>query len=145
MERSAATGSAGKNSGPVPKIFGEIKLTESIMSRRFKDTKSTRKLQRFIRTDSIEILEKELQSQVEQLLRLYTWRYYHTWDSRNSVEGFPDLLALRGERRMVSELKKQGEDPTLEQWQWLHHFAQIGFETYIWRPVDIEQISKVLR
>ena len=104
-----------------------------------------RYLSRFLRIRKMEIPEKDLQQQVEQLLQLFGWRYYHTWDSRRSVEGFLDLIALRPGRRLVAELKKEGEGPTPEQQNWLDAFEEAGFEVYVWRPADIERAAKVLR
>ena len=104
-----------------------------------------RPLNRFLRIGKMEIPEKDLQQQVEQLLRLFCWRYYHTWNSRRSAQGFPDLIALRRERHLVAELKKEGGEPTPEQQNWLDEFEEVGFEVYIWRPADVEQAAKVLR
>ncbi len=104
-----------------------------------------RYLSRFLRIRKMKIPEKDLQGQVEHLLRLFCWRYYHTWNSRRSVEGFPDLIALRRDRGLVAELKKEGEEPTPEQQNWLDEFEEAGFEVYVWRPADIERAAKVLR
>ncbi len=104
-----------------------------------------RHLNRFLRIRKMEISEKDLQQQIEQLLQLFRWDYYHTWNSRHSAQGFPDLLALRPGRRLVAELKKEGEQPTPEQQNWLDKFEEVGFEVYVWRPADIDQAAKVLQ
>ena len=120
-------------------------MAEVSMKQRFENMKFKRYRNRFLRIGKMEISEGDLQQQIEQLLQFYCWRYYHTWNSRRSVEGFPDLIALRRHRKLVAELKKEGEEPTREQQNWLDEFEEVGFEVYIWHPADVEQAAKVLR
>ena len=59
-------------------------------------------------------------------------------------KGWPDIVALRGERQVVAELKHATQvDPDQE--LWLEAFRQIpGTEVYVWRTGDEEAILEVL-
>ena len=39
--------------------------------------------------------EKQVQSAILDVARLLGWRVYHTFDSRKSEAGFPDLVLVR--------------------------------------------------
>ena len=95
------------------------------------------------------LLENDWQEQVEQLAGVYGWKKYHTRDSRGSDEDFPDLLMLRsnadGARLVVAELKREGENPSNGQKDWLELFSAVGAETFVWRPSDLPTVAKVLR
>ena len=84
--------------------------------------------------------EAELQANVLELARLLKWRCYHTFDSRRSEPGFPDLVMLRGERIIVAELKSERGRLTTEQDAWLDAFraALAGADVTIavWKPRD---------
>ena len=67
--------------------------------------------------------EKEFQSMVEQIAKLRGWTFYHTYDSRRSNPGFPDLQMLRGERQVIAELKSQKGRITEIQKDWLEKNA----------------------
>lgn len=41
------------------------------------------------------VRERDFQAAVMELARLLGWRVYHTWDSRKSEPGFPDLVLVR--------------------------------------------------
>lgn len=71
--------------------------------------------------------ERAFQRVVEQLLTLHGWRYYHTHDSRRSIPGFPDIVALRGHRLLALELKTRRGRATADQLAWLVAFAEIPF------------------
>jgi Holliday junction resolvase len=59
--------------------------------------------------------------------------------------GFPDIFALRGNRRLMVELKSTKGKPTTEQEKWLEMARQADIEVYIWRPQDIDQIEQILK
>ena len=59
--------------------------------------------------------------------------------------GFPDILALKGTRLVVAELKRQdAPGPRPAQVEWLEAFRRVGAETFVWRPSDFEEIKRVL-
>lgn len=86
-----------------------------------------------------DMLERDLQQQVLDLASELGWaRRYHTWNSRHSESGFPDLVLLRRERQIVAELKGEGRNPTVAQLGWLAAFSEIpGCEAFVWRPSDL--------
>ena len=49
--------------------------------------------------------EKELQKNVCDALERFGWLWYHTYDSRRSHGGFPDICAVRNKRLIFAELK----------------------------------------
>jgi hypothetical protein len=90
--------------------------------------------------------ERHLQAGLEQHLRVCGWRYYHTHDSSRSVAGFPDIVALRGSRILVAELKGPKTRVTAEQRAWLAAFEVAGVPAFLWRlPGDWAQVGEVLR
>ncbi len=88
--------------------------------------------------------EKEFQARVVALAKSKGWRPYHTFDSRRSEPGFPDLLLLRRERQIVAELKVGKNKLTPEQQGWLWSFADAHVETYLWTPGMWDTIVKTL-
>ena len=54
------------------------------------------------------VSEKELMTTVCTMAQLHGWLVYHTYDSRRSTPGFPDLCLLRPSRCILAELKSQG-------------------------------------
>ena len=97
------------------------------------------------------ILEKDWQQQVKDLARMLGWKTYHTLRSKGSDPGFPDLVMARSNfrrtmtRLIVAELKREGENPTAGQQEWLNFFKDISAEVYVWRPSDLEEVKRVLR
>ncbi len=91
------------------------------------------------------ILEKEFMQQVAQLAGLRGWRVYHTYDSRKSVAGFPDMLLIRGRQMLVFELKVGKRKTTPEQDDWLCAFRGVhGVGAYELRPTDWPLIETLL-
>jgi len=82
------------------------------------------------------ISEKELQQAIIDYAKMRGWRVYHTYDSRKSEPGYPDLHLVRGPRSIFVELKKEGKKPTVEQVAWLEALREAGHETYVWYPED---------
>lgn len=82
--------------------------------------------------------EKQLQSAVMDTLRKFGWRAYHTFDSRRSGAGFPDIIAIRGDTGIAIELKRQKDktkpERMREQHAWLTAFDDAGFSTAMYRP-----------
>lgn len=81
------------------------------------------------------------------------WLYYHTFDSRRSDEGFPDVVMIKDVRMIVAELKAEGQHPTPKQVIWLEAFRIAGrhpaadgltAEVYLWYPHDRPRIMEIL-
>jgi len=95
--------------------------------------------------DSRPETERQLQDAVTRYAREHFWRVYHTYDSRKSPAGFPDLVMCRRRRMVVAELKSSSGRVTAEQHEWLDAIGEAGAETYVWRPADLREAEEVLR
>lgn len=91
------------------------------------------------------VTEEELMDYVVTLFKLYRWRWYHTYDSRRSNPGFPDLVAVRDGRVIFAELKRETGKVTPPQQTWFDELTQSGNEVYCWRPSHMRKIGEILR
>jgi hypothetical protein len=88
--------------------------------------------------------ETEFQEQVVQYARLNGWLVYHTYDSRRSAQGFPDLVLARGPYLIFAELKSERGRLTDEQAEWVAALRRTGQVAYVWRPRQWDDIEAVL-
>jgi len=88
-------------------------------------------------------LESAVQATIVELARMCGWRVYHTFDSRKSEPGFPDIVLVR-ERVVYAEIKRIGERPRPSQVDWLNALVGAGAEVYVWTIADIEDAKAVL-
>lgn len=91
--------------------------------------------------------EKEWQAQVIELAVLYGWFVYHTFDSRRSNAGWPDLVLCRpttGELIFV-ELKTDVGRLSPAQRSWLRVLEDCNQEVHVWRPRDFEAVHARLK
>ena len=91
------------------------------------------------------ITEKAFQQAVVDLARLNGWLCYHTYDSRRSEAGFPDLVLVKGRVLIFAELKKEKGRLTKDQAAWreaLWNVPKIG--VCLWRPSDWNAIKATL-
>lgn len=64
---------------------------------------------------------------------------YHTWNSRHSPAGFPDLILLKGKVMIVAELKvDKSSSLSPEQYEWLQAFMLVTKHVYLWYLEDEE-------
>lgn len=84
---------------------------------------------------AVTMTESELQEAVFDLARLFKWASYHTYDSRRSSPGFPDLVLAR-DRVMFVELKSSNGRLSPAQRLWKVRLEIAGAEHHIWRPDD---------
>ena len=96
--------------------------------------------------------EATWQSQVRGLARTLGYELqYHTWTSIHSASGFPDLVLVRpadhpkGFRLVFIECKAESRQPTAEQWWWLAELQQGGYEAWLVRPSDWEELARILQ
>jgi hypothetical protein len=81
--------------------------------------------------------ERSLQASIIELCKLFGIAWYHTYDSRRSARGWPDL-ALVGKRGFITrELKSAHGTVTAEQEGWGMRLRQAGVDWAIWRPADL--------
>lgn len=90
------------------------------------------------------MLERKWQKIVTRLARTLGWLVYHTYDSRRSAKGFPDLVLVR-DRVVWAELKSLRGRLRAMQGVWLDALRAAGQEVYLWRPCDLDRVKEVLR
>ena len=101
--------------------------------------------------------EKQFQAAVVEYAELNGWLVYHTYDSRRSNPGFPDLVLVRDGWLVFAELKTEKGVVSRKQREWLEALAAVswrlstrpGYEpalilARIWRPSDWPQIEQAL-
>jgi hypothetical protein len=101
------------------------------------------------RSGQARLTERRFMAQVVAYAELMRWRVYHTLRSDGSAAGFPDLVLVRARhprpRVVFAELKAQRTPVTDDQRAWIAELRACGQEAWIWRPSDIEQITRILR
>lgn len=90
------------------------------------------------------VSEADFLATVIELATLCGWLVYHTYDSRRSQAGFPDLVLVRGGRLVFAELKTAKGPVRPAQQRWLKELEASGVEAFIWRPKDWEEIEQLL-
>ena len=95
------------------------------------------------------ITEAEFTSSVVALFELHGWRVCHVRPARTSRgwrtayeghKGLPDIIAARGGKIIMAELKVGKNKPTADQRQWLEASG-----SPVWRPEDWDTILHVAR
>ena len=84
--------------------------------------------------------ERELQDAIVTAARLGGWLHYHTYDSRRSQPGFPDLVLVhphRGET-VFWECKSASGRVTDPQHAWLDALTGSGQRAEVIRPADLD-------
>jgi hypothetical protein len=85
--------------------------------------------------------EGVLLARIRELAKRWSWEAYHTYDSRKSDIGFPDLVLTDGKDVLMMELKTNTGKATAAQQTWLSLLQHTGkVEAGIWRPHDWPQI-----
>lgn len=91
--------------------------------------------------------EAELTSVVLELLDVLGWRAMHIRPARTAAGwrtplqgptaiGFADIIAVKGDRTVIAELKVKRNEVTVDQQAWLDAFELAGHEVHVWRDVD---------
>lgn len=80
--------------------------------------------------------EKQFQDHVVALASRLGWLIYHTYSSKRSEPGFPDLVMVRG-TCMFRELKAANGVVSKHQRVWLQALKVAGVDADVWRPVDL--------
>ena len=95
---------------------------------------------------SVKPSEKQFQAQVVELARYSGFLIYHTFDSRRSASGFPDLVLVRPPTVLFAELKTETGRIRPEQQKWLDALEGCeSIEVRLWRPSEWEEIERMLK
>ena len=93
--------------------------------------------------------EEELQTNTIHAAEQFGWSAYHTYDSRRSRAGFPDLVLWhpRQKRFLLRELKTEQGVLSADQKTTIRTMLAAGADVAVWRPRDwvSQQIIKDLR
>lgn len=81
--------------------------------------------------------EAHLQGAVIDMCRLFGVAWYHSYSSRRSVAGWPDLALCGSRGFMLRELKTATGRLTAEQQQWGLTLRAAGVAWDVWRPADL--------
>ena len=83
--------------------------------------------------------EKQLQEHIVGLARGLGWKAYHTYDSRRSEPGYPDLHLVHPiqRRSLFRELKSRRGVVSPDQIEWGQALAAAGQDFDVWRPADV--------
>jgi hypothetical protein len=96
-------------------------------------------------TALVDVLEKDWQRQVRDLAQTLGYRRaYHTFDSRRSDTGFPDLVLVGHKRVIFLELKREQGKVSAAQAEWIAALRDNGAEVYVARPRHLQALSTVL-
>ena len=83
--------------------------------------------------------EKQFQSHVIRYAKKRGWQIYHTYDSRRSEPGFPDLVLVR-HKVLYRELKTDRGKLTEPQKAWGNSLTTAGADYAVWRPKELQEI-----
>ena len=107
--------------------------------------------------------EKDFQARTVELMRLCDFFVYHTYDSRRSEEGYPDITAIHRTKPicLIAELKSEtgkltrgytdsrgryhpGQADWMQRWHEIATDPRARIYTRLWRPSDTQEIEKFL-
>jgi len=92
-----------------------------------------------------QVTEKELKRNVEESARLFGWKYYHTFISIYSEDGYPDETLTRGTRTVWMELKTMKGIVKPKQIEWLDALSDNpNNECFVIRPKDMQLVIAIL-
>lgn len=107
-------------------------------------------------TDPAIILEADWQDQVIDLAHMLSWQHLHVrrsigkgrkWVTTTNLKGWPDLLLWSPRqpgRHIAAELKSETGVVSPDQHEVLANLEAAGFETFVWRPSDLEVVQATL-
>ena len=97
----------------------------------------------------LNIREDDFLAAIIELAQLTQWLVYHTYDSRRSQAGFPDLVLAKADKLIFAELKTAKGVVRPAQKTWLNILASMAVDqskvqVYLWRPADWDAIETIL-
>jgi hypothetical protein len=92
--------------------------------------------------------ERDLQDNVLEMARWLNWLTYHTFDSRRSQPGLPDIIAIRNQTVLWIELKKDDRARLRpEQQLWSEKLLEAGqdYRRWSWTSWLSGEVERTLR
>jgi hypothetical protein len=91
------------------------------------------------------ITERDFQNAIVELATYCGWRVYHTWNSKHSPAGFPDLVLVRPGRHVLFwEVKTERGKVSTAQQAWIDDLRNTGQIAVVLRPSNWGWIEQVL-
>jgi hypothetical protein len=101
------------------------------------------------------MLERDIQESIRQTAQQFGWSsrashpkgfFYHTWSSKKSEKGFPDIVMSDGTHLIIAEVKRNRPQGKVsdEQKNMLDVFASHIPHTYLWREDDLDEVIQIL-
>jgi hypothetical protein len=90
------------------------------------------------------VTEREFQQQIIDTARLLGWKCYHTFDSRRSEAGYPDLCLVR-DRIVWLECKTEAGRVSPAQADWIAAINAAGGNALVVRPSQWDEIVRSLK
>jgi hypothetical protein len=106
----------------------------------------TRRSTELIAAVSVAQTHAEFQAAVVELAESLGWKVYHTYDSRRSNRGWPDLALVRGATMLFLELKTEKGTASDEQEAWIVRLKNVKFvHADVVRPSHWDQLVDILQ
>lgn len=92
------------------------------------------------------VTEKALQATIVAVAKLCGFRVYHTFDSRRSAPGFPDVCCVKGKSLIFIEVKTESGKLTGDQAEWLTALRPVpGVTILVVRPTGLNDCLDFLQ
>ena len=92
------------------------------------------------------VTESQFQGAVIEMAEMLNWMAYHVYDSRRSVPGFPDIVAVHRTHGVLwLELKTMKGRVRPEQKRWIDALRAVGERAFIVRPDQMEFLESMFR
>ena len=91
----------------------------------------------FLNAQALAMTEKDLLEQCRNAAKTLGLLLYHTYSSRRSEPGFPDLVIVGRRGVLIRELKRQRGTVTPAQHTWLNALDDTGIDADVWRPAQL--------
>jgi len=91
----------------------------------------------YLHAQALAMTEKDLLEQCRAATKTLGLLCYHTYSSRRSEPGFPDLVIVGRHGLLIRELKQQRGKVTPAQSIWLNALDDAGVNADVWRPADL--------
>ncbi len=89
--------------------------------------------------------ERQLQDAVIDAAEQLGFRTYHTYDSRRSTPGYPDLHVVGHGTQFFFEFKRHRGVVSIDQDAWIAELQRSGIVAMVVRPDDYDEVLALLR